>query len=521
MKPIYTGTDWTPKLLAEMWKVIADVCEEELGLTYYEPQMEIITYEHMLNCYSSVGMPNMYKHWSFGKSFIQNEREYRTGRMGLAYELVINSDPMVTYLMENNSMTMQTLVMAHAVCGHGSFFKNNYLFKEWTDADLILDYLKYAEEFVTLCEKQYGQQEVEDTLDACHSLQDFAVDKYKKQPPLSEELAKMRRLEEAEQDRKHFNDLWRTVPQSKEISTSTALIRELLKDKESFQHARRAFRTELSGLVYPSEENVLKFIAENSPSLESWQREICHIVCRIAQYFYPQSQTKMMNEGWASFVHHHIMTSLLDRGYITDGAYLEFIDSHCGVTYQPAYQHLNPYALGFNMYKDIKRICQEPTKEDAEWFPNLAGTPWLPALKEAYTNYRDESFILQYLSPKLARDMKLATYKRRPILGFVEVQEVHSNEDFKELRTSLSNHFNRDCQVPQLDVIYADMLEDRALTIRYTPRNHVKLDNQEYDAALRQLRYLWGYEVDISYNNDEIYGESHEEDYRRKKLLGI
>ena len=132
----------------------------------------------MLDAYSSVGMPLFYKHWSFGKHFAFQEASYRKGLMGLAYEIVINSSPCISYLMEENTATMQTLVIAHAAFGHNHFFKNNYLFKQWTDADGILDYLDFAKSYVTHCEERHGRPAVEQTLDAAHALMSHGIDRY-------------------------------------------------------------------------------------------------------------------------------------------------------------------------------------------------------------------------------------------------------------------------------------------------------------------------------------------------------
>ena len=98
----------------------------------------------MLDAYASVGMPINYHHWSYGKHYLNSEQSYRRGHMGLAYEIVINSNPCISYLMEENTMTMQALVIAHACYGHNSFFKGNYLFQTWTDADSIIEYFVFA-----------------------------------------------------------------------------------------------------------------------------------------------------------------------------------------------------------------------------------------------------------------------------------------------------------------------------------------------------------------------------------------
>ena len=100
------------------------------------------------------------------------------GITGLAYEIVINSSPCISYLMEENTATMQALVIAHAAFGHNHFFKNNYLFQQWTDADGILDYLDFAKGYVAQCEERHGRLAVEQTLDAAHALMSHGIDRY-------------------------------------------------------------------------------------------------------------------------------------------------------------------------------------------------------------------------------------------------------------------------------------------------------------------------------------------------------
>ena len=172
---------------------------DELGLDVYPNQIEVITAEQMLDAYSSVGMPLFYKHWSFGKHFAHQEASYRKGLMGLAYEIVINSSPCISYLMEENTATMQTLVIAHAAFGHNHFFKNNYLFKQWTDADGILDYLEFAKNYVAQCEERHGRLAVEQTLDAAHALMSHGIYRYpgKKQLDLRAEEKRGRRAPHA------------------------------------------------------------------------------------------------------------------------------------------------------------------------------------------------------------------------------------------------------------------------------------------------------------------------------------
>jgi spore cortex formation protein SpoVR/YcgB (stage V sporulation) len=173
------GPDWTFDLL-DVYLAEIDRVAKLYRLDTYPHQIEVITSEQMMDAYSSVGMPINYPHWSFGKKFIETERLYKHGQQGLAYEIVINSNPCIAYLMEENTITMQALVMAHACYGHNSFFKNNYLFRSWTDASSIVDYLIFARKYITDCEERYGVEEVEKLLDSCHALMNYGVDRYKR-----------------------------------------------------------------------------------------------------------------------------------------------------------------------------------------------------------------------------------------------------------------------------------------------------------------------------------------------------
>ena len=175
---LFQGADWDFRTLQRICDACEEIARDELGLDVYPNQIEVITAEQMLDAYSSVGMPLFYKHWSFGKHFAYQEASYRKGLMGLAYEIVINSSPCISYLMEENTATMQTLVIAHAAFGHNHFFKNNYLFKQWTDADGILDYLEFAKRYVAQCEERHGRLAVEHTLDAAHALMSHGIDRY-------------------------------------------------------------------------------------------------------------------------------------------------------------------------------------------------------------------------------------------------------------------------------------------------------------------------------------------------------
>ena len=148
--PLPVGSEWTFDALAEYDEAIGRVAQS-YGLDCYPHLLEVISAEQMMDAYASIGMPVYYHHWSFGKHFLATENRYKRGQMGLAYEIVINSDPCIAYLMDENTLPMQALVIAHAAYGHNSFFKGNHLFKQWTSADAIIDYLVFARNYIAQC----------------------------------------------------------------------------------------------------------------------------------------------------------------------------------------------------------------------------------------------------------------------------------------------------------------------------------------------------------------------------------
>ena len=485
---LFEGSDWDFDTLKRTYDAIEDIALNDLGLDVYPNQIEIIAAEQMLDAYSSIGMPLMYQHWSFGKHFARDEKMYRKGFAGLAYEIVINSNPCISYNMEDNTMTMQALVMAHAAFGHNHFFKNNYLFQQWTDAEGILDYLQFAKNFIMKCEERHGFNAVEEILDAAHAVMDQGVYRYPRRKMLldQEEQKQRERMEHAERT---FNDLWRTVPVRADKVEPSEAEKELAKRKQ---------------MLKLPEENILYFIEKNSPSLDNWKREVLRIVRNIAQYFYPQKQTKVMNEGCATFVHHHIMNALYDKGLLTDGAMMEFNHMHANVLLQPDFDDkrfsgINPYALGFAMMTDIKRISMEPTDEDREWFPEFAGKgDWRDVLKDAWANYRDESFIQQFLSPHLIRQLRLFGLTDKERDSHYTVSVIHDERGYRRIRELLAKSYDIGCIEPDLQVVDVDLLAERHLKLQHKMRNGVPLADKSRDAVLAYLRFLWGYEVTLT-----------------------
>jgi stage V sporulation protein R len=466
-------SEWTFDLIAAADRECGRVAAE-FKLDTYPNQLEIITSEQMMDAYSSVGMPTGYNHWSFGKSYISTEQSYKKGNSGLAYEIVINSNPCIAYLMEENSLTMQALVIAHACYGHNSFFKSNYLFRQWTDAEGIIDYLVFAKNYIAQCESKYGAEEVELVLDACHALQNHGVDRYQRPAKRSLVAEMARQKERADYAQSQVNDVWsKTAPD--------------FNRKDATEAKNKRFPAE-------PEENILYFIEKHSPTLEPWKREIVRIVRKIAQYFYPQRQTQVMNEGHATFWHYTILNKLYDEDVVGDGFMMEFLQSHSGVVYQHPKSRINPYALGFAMMKDIRRMCENPTEEDKAFLPDIAGGDWVETLDFAIRNYKDESFIQQYLSPKIIRDFHLFTVRDDDNNMKLEIADIHDIDGYKNLRQTMSEQYNLSAREPNIQVWNTDLRNDRSLTLRYTQVKRRSL-NDGTAKVLKYAKYLWGFDV--------------------------
>jgi stage V sporulation protein R len=485
---IYNGSDWSFDDLRRAHDAIQEIAIEGLGLSVYPNQIEVITSEQMLDAYAAVGMPLMYSHWSFGKHFAREDLLYRKGARALAYELVINSDPCVSYVMEENTMTMQALVIAHAAFGHNHFFKNNYLFKQWTRADRVLDDLAYAKRFIAECEQRHGLQAVESMLDSAHALMSQGVNRYA--PGRSARPSDL--ADKAEAREQHlqatYNDLYRTLP------TGTR------KDADTVQKGKDGKNGSANAPHLP-EENLLSFLVQYAPKLSDWQREILDIVRRMAQYFYPQRQTKVMNEGCATFVHYEIMNRLYESGQIDEASMLEFLHMHSAVTAQPDFNHkrfsgINPYAIGFAMMQDIKRICEQPDPEDHDWFPEIAGQgDPLQTLRNAWSEYRDESFVLQFLSPRLIREMHLFAVSDDATSPYLSVEAIHDEDGYRDIRRRMADQYDLSKHEPEIEVTEADLKGNRRLVLTHRVRDGRLLNKEECNRTLRHVANLWGYRV--------------------------
>ena len=476
---IDSGEDWTFEKIHTVNEILAKQAKEKYGLDTFPNQLEIVSYEQMLDCYASVGLPIMYDHWSYGEAFLQYSTAYKKNHMGLAYEMVLNSNPCISYLMEQNTMLMQALVIAHAAYGHNHVYKNNFLFKEWTDPEGILDYMTYAKKYIKKCEEKYGLTEVESILDAAHALKLHGIDRYKRPSKLSIVEEEKRKEERDRYLESQINELWNFSVHKKEKTKNG--------DEEKFPKE--------------PQENILYFLEKNAPRLETWQREILRIVRKVAQYFYPQlgGQTSLIHEGAATFFHYNLMRDLYDMGHITDGGWQEFIVSHTGVIRQDDHAaRFNVYALGFAMFQDIERLSTQPTQEDKNWFK---GQQWVGNndpygnIRWAIANFRDESFILQFLSPTVMRRFKMFTILDNEELDYLEVTGIQNEEGYKLIRKNLASLSDISNSIPNISIIEVDRWGDRSMVLEHTIKNGKLLHDTNVNDTLNHLAYLWQYPV--------------------------
>ena len=422
--------DYTLKDL-EIWSYKIEKIAREEGLDYYPQEFEIIGQEEMLSYMSYLGMPSRYPHWSFGKAYEKNKTLYSLNYIGLPYEMVINSDPCLAYLMKDNSLLLQILTMAH-VYGHNDFFKNNRIFKEGTRAKKILDRFKLDSDTIRgyIKDKNIGYARVERILDAAHSI------KYQV-----------------------------TRDNPFKIEEKDFYIEKFLEDFNKSENKEENY-LEGKNIPFTPLEDILKFLIDYS-DLEPWEKNILKIVRRESLYFLPQIETKIMNEGWASYWHYNLLKKL----DLNKGLYIEFLKRHNEVV-SPSIYGINPYYIGFKIFEDIeKRYGKEK-------------------LFEVRALERDYSFIRKYLNLDLCRELNLFKYGKR---GFdYIVEEVSDELGWRSIRNLISEQCGLG-SIPYIRVLDIDK-RDKTLILEHVFEGR-ELDKTYAIKTLNNIKKLWGRRV--------------------------
>ncbi|MBU2703642.1 stage V sporulation protein R [Sporomusaceae bacterium BoRhaA] len=402
-------TDYTLKDLVS-WNEKIEQLVYTIGLNCYEQHFEICSYEDML-CYEAyVGMPSHYPHWSFGKAYERQKTFYQYNLTGLPYEMVINSDPCIAYLMKDNTLLLQILTMAH-VYGHNDFFKNNRLFKQNTRAELTIEMFKAHANRVRdyIQNPHIGSEKVDRILDAAHALK-YQIPRTKLPKPLN--------LLEQSQEKEQI------VP-------------DRLKN------------------------DLLGFLAEQG-RLTEWEQDLIHIVREETLYFIPQIETKIMNEGWASYWHYEILKKL----DLPQNLYLEFLQRH-HLVIRPYQGSINPYFVGFKMFESLDKML---------------GREKLKAIR---AEERDQSFLRRYLTRELCEELHLFSYEVEE--KELVISEISDDEGWQKVRDHLVNSVG----MSGIPVIEPQTVEKGILVLKHDFDGR-ELEMNYAHQTLKYIVELWG-----------------------------
>jgi stage V sporulation protein R len=367
-------SDWT---VADLQKWDDKICRvgEDFGLDWFPIDYEIIDYAEMLGAMAYTGLPTHYRHWSYGKEYERTHTLYNMGQTGLPYEMIINSNPSIAYLMRENALYIHILTMAHCV-GHSDFFKQNRMFAH-TDPDNIIGSFKSAAKYVRqlIEDPSIGIDRVEKILDAAHSV------KYQ-------------------------------VPRYPGIKYKTRV--ELIEIEKDKMLENPKYKPDLSKTPLQPEYNILRFIAEHSKHLEEWERNLILIVEESSKYFIPQALTKIMNEGWACTIHQKIINEL----NLPDSLYLPFVKLHNQVI-RPHLGQINPYHLG---YKLFQKIIEEKGFEEAM------------TIREVHN---DITFLRFYMDEEFMRDNNYFSYSFDKSKQSSVVDDISDAEGWESVRDEM------------------------------------------------------------------------------------
>ena len=432
--------EYTLKDLKKWNDQIEKIVKEE-GLDCYPQDFELCCYEDMI-CYESyIGMPSHYPHWSYGKAYEKKKTLYKYNLEGLPYEMVINSNPCIGYLMRDNTFLLQVLTMAH-VYGHNDFFKNNRLFAEGTDADYTVEMFKNHADRIRayIQDPSIGYDRVERILDAAHALS-FQTSRVIGNKKLSYEQQKKRILE------KYYAKI---------------------KPKGVLEEKKDIPFPDLNKIPLEPTDDIMEFIATYG-KLEEWEKDIVRIVIEETKYFIPQIETKVMNEGWASYWHYKILNKL----NLPQGMHIEFLSRHNQVI-RPFLGGLNPYYMGFKIFEDIEKRYG------------------IDKIFEVRKLERDESFIRKYLTEELCNEMNLFTYKSKN-KDYV-IEEVADHQGWKEIRNTIANNIGMG-SLPVIEVLEVSP-QDKTILLSHEYDGRELEVNYAYE-TLKHLSTLWGAKVKL------------------------
>lgn len=418
----------------EVWdQRILEIAEKH-GLDPFPIEYEFIDYFSMIGAMAFHGLPSHFNHWSYGKSFERTHQMYNLGMEGLPYELILNSSPSLAYMMRENPLYLQVLIMAHCV-GHSDFFKNNRTFKDTRPESIVGRSRAAKKRFQSYVEDpSIGIENVEEVIDACHAVQ-FQIQR----------------------------PGWRR-------RTRQEIIDE---HKEKLKEDPELADLDLRKNPLEPDYDVLGFIAENA-HLPDWKRDIIEVCRDEGKYFWPQIQTKTLNEGWACLQHYTILHEL----ELPPEMHLAFLKSHNQVV-RPHVGGINPYHLGFHMFQRIKE-----RKGIDECFL-------------AREVHNDASFIRQYLTREDCEELNLFSYSRKK-QGEVTVDDVSDEDGWEYVKADLIRQMGGG----SIPILYVEEKKKNGTLILGHEHDGRDLEVSEAGHVLNHLALLWNDTVILNTNVD-------------------
>ncbi|OAS84063.1 SpoVR family protein [Metabacillus litoralis] len=420
------------------------------GLDFYPMRYEICP-ANIIYTFGAYGMPTRFSHWSFGKQFHKMKLQYDLG-LSKIYELVINSDPCYAFLLDTNSLIQNKLIVAH-VLAHCDFFKNNARFSN-TKREMVESMAATAERIKNY-EIEYGRHEVETFLDAVLSIQEH-IDPSLVRPKLAWTIDDIDIEEEEMKTITPYDDLWKL---------------------DQKQDLNRSIKKKKRKLPPSPEKDILLFIEEYSRELEDWQRDILTMMREEMLYFWPQLETKIMNEGWASYWHQRIIREL----DLTSDESIEFAKLNAGVV-QPSKTSINPYYLGLKIFEDIEERYNNPT-EEMKMFGATPGSG-RDKMFEVREVESDISFIRNYLTKDLVMREDMYLFQKQGRDYKIVDKEWESVRD-QLVSMRVNGGF------PYITVNDGDYLKNNELYLKHWFED-IELDLKYLEKVLPYVYQLWG-----------------------------
>jgi stage V sporulation protein R len=478
-----TSTPYDTRLPANLRTLQEEIegYAREYGLDFYETIFEVLDANDLNEVAAYGGFPTRYPHWSFGMSYEELRKSYEYG-LSKIYEMVINNDPCYAYLMRCNHVVDQKLVMAH-VYGHCDFFKNNHYFAH-TNRKMMDEMANHGNRVRRYAER-YGEDEVEAFVDKCMSIDDL-IDTHsvaiKRRADVSRYDFAPEKEEEAHSTRFHSKDYMDEYVNPREL---------LKKEEEEYRRLK-----ELAAKNFPEhpEKDILLFLIEHAP-LKGWQRDVLTIVRDEAYYFSPQGQTKVMNEGWASYWHSTIMT----RKALHPSELVDYCDHHCG-TMAPYRGRINPYKLGIELFRDIEERwntgrfgkeyddCDDLEKK-RKWDRQLG--LGRQKIFEVRRVHNDITFIDTFLTPEFVQENRYFSYLFNEHQGNYVIDSREFEKIKQRLLFGLTN-FGK----PWIYVVDGNYRNRGELLLRHE-YNGIDLKLSHAADTLANLHFIWSRPVHL------------------------